>query len=99
MFNENKKTLPILSYNELTDESVNPVLSTFPGYETSHESPLFSINDAKDVTAYLINDSTVAQNLKYVDSPEQSGYMATKIREGTQHDYVKYSYLKEIQFT
>ena len=50
LFNQTKKTLPILSYKEMSDESVKPVLSTVAGYEPNHESPLFPMNDPKDVT-------------------------------------------------
>ena len=65
MFNQTKKTLFILSYKDLTDESVKPVLNTFDRYELNHESPLFSINHAKDVTANLINIAYAIQDSKY----------------------------------
>ena len=65
MFHQIKKKLPILRYNDITDESVKPVLNTFAGYELNHESPPFSIRDVKYVTANLINVSTAIQNLKY----------------------------------
>ena len=54
LFHRTKKTLPILSYNDLTDEIVKLVLNTFAGYELKYESSPFSINDAKDVTANLM---------------------------------------------
>ena len=50
--------LPILSYNDLNDESVKPVLNTFAVYKPNHEYSSFSINDAKDATANKINVST-----------------------------------------
>ena len=54
LFHQSKKTLPMLSYNGLTDESVKPVLKTFIRYEPNHESSPFSIKDAKDVSANLM---------------------------------------------
>ena len=59
------KTLPILSYKNMDDEGVRPVLITFVGYETNHESLLFSINDAKDVTSSLISVIAAIQDPKY----------------------------------
>ena len=55
LFHQTKKTLHILSYNDLTDENVNHVLNTFAEYELNHENPPFSINNARDLTANLIN--------------------------------------------
>ena len=68
LFHQTKKTLPILSYNGLTEENIKPMLDTFAGYEPSHESPSFSINDEKDVTTNLINVSAAFQNTKYRDN-------------------------------
>ena len=39
LFHQTKKTLPVLSYKDMSDESVNPVLNTLIGYEPAHESP------------------------------------------------------------
>ena len=66
------KTLPILSYNNLADESDKLVLNTFARYNLSHESPPFSIDDLKDVTINLINVSTAVQSPKYNDCPNKS---------------------------
>ena len=71
LFHKTKKTLPILSYKDMTDESVKPVLRTFDGYEPNHESPPFSINDAKDVTANLISVTAAIQDPKYHVSPNE----------------------------
>ena len=57
-----------MSYNDLTDEYVKSVLKTFAGYEPNNESRPFSIKDAKDVTANLINVSTAVQNPKHHDT-------------------------------
>ena len=62
MFHKTKKTPPILSYNDLADESVNPVLSKFAGYEPNHEIPPFSIKDARDATANLNYIYTAVQD-------------------------------------
>ena len=59
---QTKKTPSILSYKDMTDESVKPVLSMFAGYEPNYESPPFSINDAKDVTASLISVAAAIQD-------------------------------------
>ena len=58
LFTLTKKTLPILSYKNLNDESIKPVLNTFAGWEPNNESPLLSISAAKYITANLINIST-----------------------------------------
>ena len=70
LFHQTKKTFPILSYKDMTDESVKPLLNTFAGYEPDHESPLFSINNAKDVTASLISDTASIQDPKYHVNPK-----------------------------
>ena len=53
-FHQTNTMLPILSYKDMTGESIKPVVSMLAGYEANHESPPFSINDAKDVTVNLI---------------------------------------------
>ena len=63
--------LPILSYKGMTDESVNPVLNTFAGYEPNHENPPFSIKDVKDVTAKLISATAVIHDPKYHVNPNK----------------------------
>ena len=69
LFHMKKKTLSILSYNDLTDESVRPVLDTFAGYEPNHESPRLSGNNARDAIIYLINISTDFQNPSTTKNP------------------------------
>ena len=59
---QTKKTLPMLSYKDMTDESVKPVLNRFAGYEHNHESPPFSINDAKEVTGNLMGVTIAIQD-------------------------------------
>ena len=44
-----------MRYKVIADECVKQVLNTLVGCEPSHESPPFSINGVKNVTAYLIN--------------------------------------------
>ena len=78
------KTFPILNNSDLTDESSKRVLNTFAGYESSHISSPFSINNAKDVTANLIDVSTADQNPKYHGKPQKFRNMVTKIHDGTQ---------------
>ena len=46
----------------MSDDSVKPVLNTFAGYEHSHKSSPFSINDAKGVTANLISVTAAIQD-------------------------------------
>ena len=84
MFHQTKKTLSILSYNDLTDESVKTVLKTFAGYEPSHGNSPFSISDAKDVTAKLINVSTAVQNPKYHDNANKQVIWIRKVHKGTE---------------
>ena len=45
---QTKKALPLLRYNDLTDERVKPMLNTLLGYESNHESPTLSIKNEKD---------------------------------------------------
>ena len=71
LFHQTKKTLPTLSYKDMTDESVKPILNTFAGYEPNHESPPFSINNTKDVTTYLISVTAAIQDPKYHVSPNK----------------------------
>ena len=54
LFHQTKKTLPILSYNDLTNENVKTMLNAFARYEPNHENSLFSINYVKDVTVNLM---------------------------------------------
>ena len=89
LLHQTKKTLPILSFNDLTDESVKPELNTFARYESNYESPKFSINDAKNVAANLINDSTAAQNPKYHDNPNKLVIWLRGFMKVHNVDYVK----------
>ena len=91
--------LPILSYNDLTGESVKPVLNTFARYKLNHERLLLSINDATYVTENLINVSTAVQNPKYHDNPNKPVIWLRSFMKANNVDYVKDMYLKEIQFT
>ena len=47
LFDQTKKTLPILSEKDTTAESVKPVLNTLTGYELNHENPQLSIKNVK----------------------------------------------------
>ena len=67
---QTNKTLSVICYYDLTDESVKHVFNTLAGYEHNHKSPRSSINDSKDVTANLINVSTSVQNPKYHETPK-----------------------------
>ena len=74
LLHQTKKTLPILRYKNMTDESVKLVLSTFTGYERNHEGPPFSINYAKDFTASLIGVTFAIPDPKYHVSPINQKY-------------------------
>ena len=74
LFQQTKKMLPILSYNDMTNESVKPVLITLAGYELNHESLTFSINDARDVTASLISATVPFRRPKYHVNPKNQYY-------------------------
>ena len=90
------KTIPILSYEDLTNESVKPVFNTFTGYESNHESPPFSINDAKNVTSNLINVSTAVQNPKYHDNPNKSVIWLRRFMKAQNADSFKDSSIEGI---
>ena len=64
-----KENAPILSYKDMTQEIVQTVLNTLAGYELNHESPWFSIYDAKYFTANLISISAAVKDPKYHVKP------------------------------
>ena len=99
LFHQTKKTLPILSYTDMTDESVKPVLNTFVGNEPYHESPPFSINDANDVTASLTRVIATIQNPKFHVDPNKPVICLRRFMKAHNVEYVKDSYLKGIHFT
>ena len=68
---QTKKTFPWSSYNALAYESVKHVVNILAEYEPSHDSTLFSINNAKEVTENLINVTATIQNPKYHESPNK----------------------------
>ena len=83
----------------MADESVKSVLNTFAGYETSHESPPFSINDAKDVTANVISVTAAIQDPKYHVNPIKQVILLRRFTKAHNVDNVKDSYLEKIHFT
>ena len=83
----------------MTHESVKQVLNTFAGYETYHEIPSFSINDARDATENWISVFPAIQDLKYHVSPDKPVMRLRKFMEGHKEDYVKDSCLEGIHFT
>ena len=89
MFHQTKKTLSILSYNDLADECFQLVVNTFSGYELNHESPPFSINNAKDVTSSLINVFTAFQNPKYHDNHNKPVIWIRRLIKAHNVDYIK----------
>ena len=99
LFHQTKKTLTILSHKDMTNEKVKPVLNTFAGYETYHESPPFSIEDAKDVTASLISVTAAIQDPKYHVNPNKPVTWLQIFMKIHNIDYVKGSYLGGIHFT
>ena len=99
LFRQIKKSLLILGYKDVTDESVKPVLNTYAGNEPNRETPSFSINDAKDVKSYLISVSTYFQNPKYYNNTNKPVIWLRKFMKEHSADYVKDSYIEGIQFT
>ena len=89
LFHQTKKTLPILSYKNMTDESVKHVLNTFAGYEPNHDVPPFSINDAKDLIANLISVIAAIQDLKYHVNPSKPVIWLRIFMKAHNVDYVK----------
>ena len=65
----------------------------------NHESPPFSINDAKDVTVNLISGTVAIQDPKYRVSPSKPVIWLRRFMKVHRVDYVKDSYLKGIHFT
>ena len=98
LFHQTKKTLTILSYKDVTDESVKPVLNTSARYEPNDESPSFSINNAKDVKANLISVTAAIHDPKYHVNPNKAVIWLRRFMKALNVDYVKDSYLEGIQF-
>ena len=99
LIHQKKKTLPILCYKDMRDESVKPVLNTFTGYKPNHESPPFSINNARDVTVNLIRVTAAMQDPKYHVKPSKSLIWLRRIMKAHYVDNVKDPYLEGIQIT
>ena len=64
-FHQKKKTLHTLGYKSMTDVCVKLELNMLAGYEHNLESPPYSINDTRDVTAYLIRVTATLQDPKF----------------------------------
>ena len=99
LFYQTKKTLPILNYKDMADESVKHVLNTFVGYEPNHESPPFSIDDAKDVTANIISVNAAIQDPKYRLNPNRPEICLRRFMKAHSVDYIKETYSEGIHFT
>ena len=84
----------MLSFYDLTDESTKPVLNTFTGYEQNHESPAFSIKDAKNVTDNSINVPTNVYNFKHHENPNKPAVWLRRIKAHNVY-YVQDSYKKD----
>ena len=80
----------------MTDECVEPVLNTFAGYEPNHESPPFSIKDAREVTANLSSVTAAIQDTKYHVNTNKSVIWLRRFMKAHNVDYVKDSYLEGI---
>ena len=91
LFHQTKRTLLILSYKDLADESVKPLLISFARYEPNHETLTFSINDVIDFTAYLVDVSTAVWNLKYDDNTSKPAIWLRRFMKKHKADYVKVS--------
>ena len=89
LLHQTEKTLPMLNYNNLTDESVKSVLKTFAGYELNHKSTIFSVNKANDVTTNLTNVSTIVQNPLYHDNSNKPVIWLRRFMKAHNVDYVK----------
>ena len=83
----------------MTDESFKPVLITLAGYEPNHNSPPFSINNAKDVTANSISVTAAIQDPKFHVNPNKPVIWLRRFMKAHNLDYVKDSYLEIIRFT
>ena len=95
-FHQTKNTPPILSYKDIADEGVKPVLNTLAGYEPDQVSSPFSIKDAKDVTANLVSVTAAIQDLKYHVNPNKLELWLRRFMKAHNIDYVKDSYLEGI---
>ena len=82
-FHQTKKTVPVLSYKDITDENVKPVLNMLAVYEPSDEITPSSINNARDITTSLTCVSAAIQDPKYHVNSQNTSNMATKIHERT----------------
>ena len=80
----------------MTDECVKPVLNTFAGYEPYYVSPLFSTNDARDVTGNSISVTAAIQDPKNHINPNKPVIRLRRLMKVHNVDYVKESYLEGI---
>ena len=96
---QTKKTFLMLSYKDMTDEIVEPMLSTLLAYEPNHETALLPISDTYGVTASLISLPRPSKitNTMWVPVNRSNGN-----EDSWKHmtlDYVKRSYSEVIHFT
>ena len=99
LFHQIKNTLTILSYKDMTDESVKPELDKFTGYEANLESPPFSAYDANDASANLISVTAPIQDPKYHVNPCKLVIWLRRFIKAHSVDYSKESCLEDIHLT
>ena len=88
-----------MRYVDETDECIKPVLNTFAGYEPNYENPTFSIDDAKDVTANLINLVSIIEDPEYYKNVNKPIIWLRIFMKAHGVDYVGDSYKEGLQFT
>ena len=99
LFHQTKKTHHNLMDMDMTGGRVKLVLNTIAGYEPNHESPPFSINRAKNVTANLISATAAIQDPKYHVSPNNSVLWLRRLMKAQNINYANDSYLEGIHIT
>ena len=83
----------------MASEIFTPVLNMLAVHEPSHGSPRFSINDTSDVTDNLNSVTAAIQDPKYHVSNNKPVILVRRFMKEHNVDYVKDSYLEDIQFT
>ena len=68
LFYQTKKSLCLLRNVAEIYDCIKPAFNIFAGYETNHENPSFSIDDAKDVTANVLILTPTIGDPKYYNN-------------------------------
>ena len=96
--NQTKKTLVVLSYKDITYESVKLLLNMLARYEPNQGSHSLSIKYAQDVTTKFFSVTAAIKDLKYRVSPNKPVVWLQKFIKASNVYYTKESYREGIKY-